>query len=83
MVVGDDRTIGGLYGFHVRPLPSLAIVDHRAARNSAPAILVGTWHAQFGGTHQHDSLTTYGKYTAVLVTYTLPSQTGRPTEYGA
>jgi hypothetical protein len=39
--------------------------------------------AQFGGTHQHDSLTTFGKYAAVLVTYTLPSQAGKPTRYGA
>jgi hypothetical protein len=39
--------------------------------------------AQFGGTHQHDSLATFGKYAAVLVTYTLPSQAGKPTEYGA
>jgi hypothetical protein len=39
--------------------------------------------AQFGGTHQHDSLTTFGKYAAVLVTYTLPRQTGKPAEYGA
>lgn len=39
--------------------------------------------AQFGGTDQHDSLTTVGKYPAVLVTYTLPAQTGKPAEYGA
>jgi hypothetical protein len=39
--------------------------------------------AQFGGTHQHDSLTTFGKYAAVLVTYTLPTQARKPTEYGA
>ena len=39
--------------------------------------------ARFGGTHQHDSLATFGKYAAVLVTYTLPSQAGKPTEYGA
>ncbi|HEY2307918.1 MAG TPA: hypothetical protein VGI05_18765 [Streptosporangiaceae bacterium] len=39
--------------------------------------------AQFGGTHQHDSLATFGKYAAVLVTYTLPSQAGKPAEYGA
>ena len=39
--------------------------------------------ARFGGTHQHDSLTTCGKYAAVLLTYTLPGQAGKPTEYGA
>src|SRR5215467_609892 len=39
--------------------------------------------AQFGGTHQHDSLTTFGKYAAVLVTYTLPGRDGKPAEYGA
>ena len=39
--------------------------------------------AQFGGTHQHDSLTTFGKYAAVLVTYALPRQAGKPTKYGA
>jgi len=33
--------------------------------------------AQFGGTHQHDSLTTFGNYAAVMVTYTLPHLTGR------
>jgi hypothetical protein len=39
--------------------------------------------AQFGGTHQHDSLTTFGPYAAVLVTSTLPSRAGKPAEYGA
>src|SRR5215831_15408097 len=39
--------------------------------------------AQLGGTHQHDSLTTFGKYAAVLVTYTLPARAGKPAEYGA
>jgi hypothetical protein len=39
--------------------------------------------AQFGGTHQHDSLTTFGKYAAVLVTYTLPGRAGNPVQYGA
>jgi hypothetical protein len=39
--------------------------------------------ARFGGTHQHDSLATFGKYAAVLVTYTLPARAGKPAEYGA
>jgi hypothetical protein len=39
--------------------------------------------ARFGGTHQRDSLATFGHYAAVLVTYTLPAQAGRPAEYGA
>lgn len=39
--------------------------------------------ARLGGTHQHDSLTTFGNYAGVLVTYTLPSHAGRPAEYGA
>jgi len=39
--------------------------------------------AQFGGTHQHDSLTTFGRYAGVLVTYTLPGRAGKPAEYGA
>jgi hypothetical protein len=39
--------------------------------------------AQFGGTHQRDSLTTFGNYAGVLVTYTLPTQAGKPTRYGA
>jgi len=39
--------------------------------------------AQFGGTHQHDSLTTFGGYAAVLVTYTLPGRAGTPVQYGA
>jgi hypothetical protein len=39
--------------------------------------------AQFGGTRQHDSLTTFGNYAAVLVTYTLPGRAGKPAEYGA
>jgi hypothetical protein len=39
--------------------------------------------ARFGATHQHDSLTTFGKYAAVLVTYTLPHLAGKPVEYGA
>ena len=37
----------------------------------------------FGGTHEHESLTTFGKYSAVLITYTLPSQAGNPAQYGA
>jgi hypothetical protein len=39
--------------------------------------------AQFGATDQHDSLATFGNYSAVLVTYTLPAQAGRPAEQGA
>lgn len=39
--------------------------------------------ARFGGTHQHDSLATFGKYAAVLVTYMLPAHAGIPAEYGA
>jgi hypothetical protein len=39
--------------------------------------------ARFGATHQRDSLTTFGKYAAVLVTYTLPHLAGKPVEYGA
>jgi hypothetical protein len=39
--------------------------------------------ARFGGTHQHDSLATFGNYAAVLVTYTLPARAGKPAEYGA
>jgi len=39
--------------------------------------------ARFGGTHQHDSLTAFGNYAAVLVTYTLPARAGKPAEYGA
>jgi len=39
--------------------------------------------ARFGGTHQHDTLAIFGKYAAVLVTYTLPAQAGKPAEYGA
>ena len=39
--------------------------------------------AQVGATHQHDSLTTFGNYSAALVTYALPAQAGRPAEYGA
>jgi hypothetical protein len=39
--------------------------------------------ARFGGTRQHDSLATFGNYAAVLVTYTLPTRAGKPTEYGA
>jgi len=39
--------------------------------------------ARFGGTHQHDSLATFGKYAAVVVTYTLPAQAGKRAEYGA
>lgn len=39
--------------------------------------------AQFGATHQRDSLTTFGNYSAVLVTCTLPAQAGGPAEHGA
>jgi hypothetical protein len=39
--------------------------------------------ARFGATHQHDFLTTFGKYAAVIVTYTLPHLAGTPAEYGA
>ena len=39
--------------------------------------------ARFGATHEHDSLTTFGNYAAVLVTYALPHQAGKPAEYGA
>jgi hypothetical protein len=39
--------------------------------------------AQFGATHERGSLATFGNYSAVLVTCTLPAQTGRPAEYGA
>ena len=39
--------------------------------------------ARFGATHAHDSLTTFGHYTAVLVTYALPVRAGIPAEYGA
>jgi hypothetical protein len=39
--------------------------------------------AQFGATHEHGSLTTFGNYTAALVTYTLPGRAGKPAEYGA
>jgi hypothetical protein len=39
--------------------------------------------AQFGGTHQHDSLTTFGTYAAALVTWTLPGRAGARAEYGA
>ena len=39
--------------------------------------------AQLGATHQHGSLTTFGNYSAALVTYALPTQAGRPAEYGA
>jgi uncharacterized MAPEG superfamily protein len=39
--------------------------------------------ARFGGAHQHDSLTAFGNYAAVLVTYTLPARAGKPAEYGA
>jgi hypothetical protein len=39
--------------------------------------------AQLGATHEHESLTTFGKYPAVLVTYTLPSHAGQPAKYGA
>jgi hypothetical protein len=38
---------------------------------------------RFGGTNQHDSLATFGNYSGVLVTYTLPRLPGRPAEYGA
>jgi hypothetical protein len=38
--------------------------------------------AQFGGTHEHEALTTFGKYPGVLVTYRLPTQAGQPAEYG-
>jgi len=39
--------------------------------------------ARLGATHLHDSLTTFGKYAAVLVTYALPHLAGKPAEYGA
>ena len=39
--------------------------------------------AQFGGTDEHESLTTLGGYSGVLVTYTLPGQAGHPAQYGA
>jgi hypothetical protein len=39
--------------------------------------------AQLGGTHVHGSLTTFGNYTGVMVTYTLPARAGKPAEYGA
>ena len=39
--------------------------------------------APLSATHQHDSLTTFGKYAAVMVTYTLPHLAGSPADYGA
>jgi hypothetical protein len=39
--------------------------------------------ARLGATHEHASLTTFGAYAAVLVTYALPHQAGKPAEYGA
>jgi len=39
--------------------------------------------ARFGATHERDSLTAFGKYAAVLVTYELPGQSGIPAKYGA
>ena len=39
--------------------------------------------ARFGGTHQRDSLTAFGKYAAVLITYEVPSHAGIPAKYGA
>jgi hypothetical protein len=39
--------------------------------------------AQFGGTDEQESLTTFGRYSAVLVTYTVPGQAGQPARYGA
>jgi uncharacterized MAPEG superfamily protein len=44
---------------------------------------LGGGAARFGAIHQHDSLTTFGKYAAVLVTYTLPGRAGIPAKYGA
>ena len=38
---------------------------------------------RLGGTNQHDSLATFGSYSGVLVTYTLPRLPGKPAEYGA
>lgn len=38
---------------------------------------------RLGGTNQHDSLATFGNYSGVLVTYTLPRLPGKPAEYGA
>jgi hypothetical protein len=38
--------------------------------------------AQFGGTDEQESLTTVGRYSAVLVTYTVPGQAGQPARYG-
>ncbi len=39
--------------------------------------------SSFGATHVHSSVTTVGKYAAVVVTYTAPHLAGRPAEYGA
>jgi hypothetical protein len=39
--------------------------------------------AQVGGTDEQESLTTFGRYSAVLVTYTLPGQAGQPARYDA
>jgi hypothetical protein len=39
--------------------------------------------ARFGATHQRDSLTAFGKYAGVVVTYMVPRLKGRPAEYGA
>lgn len=38
--------------------------------------------AQIGGTREQESLTTFGGYSAVLVTYTLPGRAGQPAQYG-
>jgi Protein of unknown function (DUF2510) len=39
--------------------------------------------AQFGGTDEQESLTTFGGYSGVLVTYIVPGQAGHPAQYGA
>jgi len=39
--------------------------------------------AQFGGTDEQESLTTFGRYSAALVTYTVPGHAGQPARYGA
>ena len=38
--------------------------------------------AQFGGTDEQESLTTFGRYSAVLVTYTVPGQARQPARCG-
>jgi hypothetical protein len=72
-------------------------IDHRGAVTASTNVLIlpaaipprrllphlAGVASRFGGTHQHDSLTTFGTFAAVLVTYTVPAQAGRPAEYGA